>query len=205
MTFLLLNTSQSAFTLICYSVIMKIYTRAGDEGRTSLLHHKNLMKSNVVFNILGTLDELNAALGLLHLARIPKIKEIVISIQNDLFSIGALVANSNVTRKDFAFLYQRVKEIEDIIDALDEELPPLKNFILPGGTEDSARLHLSRAICRRLERLMVSGKQEKLLSSKGIDYILQYTNRLSDLLFVLARYANHKRGVKDIPWKGLNA
>jgi cob(I)alamin adenosyltransferase len=179
---------------------MPIYTKTGDAGDTNLLGKSKLTKSETVFEVLGSIDELNANLGFLHKTRIKKIKEITISIQNDLFLIGALVAGRAKSNKDFDFLLTRVHEIESAIDQVEEKLPKLVNFILPGGTETSSRLHLCRVVCRRTERCLVHYyKTEKKVL--GENAVLTYINRLSDLLFVLARYANNTSGVMDTIWK----
>lgn len=171
---------------------MKIYTKKGDQGKTSIGDGTKREKYDELFDLLGTLDELNASLGFLHTSRNKKIKNIVLKIQEDLFRVGAYLVSKN---KDF-IIEEKIAWLEETIDQLEKENPQLKNFILPGGSRYSAHLHLSRAISRRLERVFVSyynsHKKDKVNSQ-----LLSYFNRLSDLLFVMARYVNVKLGIKD--------
>jgi len=160
-----------------------IYTKTGDKGITGLPGGKRLAKSNALFAILGTIDELNAHLGFAGSLKIVK------QIQKELFELGASIAGGSKFAGD-------VTELEKHIDVIDKKLPPLRNFILPGGTLEASHLHLARTVCRRLERLLAKTPQKYI--KKGI---LKYVNRLSDLLFVLARNANYTSKVSDIIWK----
>lgn len=186
---------------------MSIYTRSGDEGVTSLLGGSRVSKSDPIFEVLGTLDELNSSLGLLSSCRIREINSTLLRIQNELFSIGATVAgisSDNITMNSDT-IEKKVRILEKEIDSIDSTLEPLSNFILPGGTSTSSKLHHARSICRRLERTFViylNTLKTELSSGNDLilNAILKYINRLSDLLFVLARFANKKNGVKDIPW-----
>lgn len=181
---------------------MKIYTRTGDNGETSLLYGGRFRKSETIFEILGTLDELNAHLGLAAVYKHTKVKKLILSLQSDLFFIGAELADTRVSKTKFDFLIEKTTNLESQIDLIDSKLPQLKNFILPGGSLTASYLHLSRAICRRLERILVTyvGHSKKT----SIDYspLLKYINRLSDLLFVLSRYTNKLQLKKDIIWSG---
>ena len=177
---------------------MTVYTRNGDDGTSSLIGSDNVPKNSAVFNVLGTVDELNACLGCMSRCRMPRVKEIIYDVQNDLFLIGTLVATSNKNDKMIQ-LEKKVAKMEKTIDELEEDLPELTNFIVPGGTETATMLHMARAFSRRLEREFVSYLE--IDNKKEFQGILKYLNRLSDLLFTLARYANHRNGVKEKVWK----
>ncbi|EKD99702.1 MAG: ATP/cobalamin adenosyltransferase [uncultured bacterium] len=168
--------------------MVKIYTKNGDEGSTSLLFGAKTSKAEAVFEVLGTLDEFNAFIALCDLQ----------DIQRDLLQIGGVVANPNAVSKDYLWLNVKVKKFEKQIDLLDSKLPSLKNFILAGGTEKSKYLNLARVVCRRLERVLVSYYFDKKV---GREPMLKYFNRLSDLLFVLSRYDNFMYGIDDVLWK----
>lgn len=177
---------------------MKIYTKQGDEGKTSLLGGERVWKDNQRIQAYGTVDELNAILGIVVTElKSEELKEELRSIQSELFTIGADLATPNnksvkIVRVDNNF----TKRIEVLIDKYDEKLPELKNFILPGGSKASAYLHLARTVCRRAEREVVSLIKEVEINPE----IEVYLNRLSDLLFVLARYENYISGIEDIKW-----
>ncbi len=176
---------------------MSIYTKKGDNGDTYLLRGGRVSKDSFIIGLLGTADELNASLGFLHTSRNKKIIQLSQMVQNDLFLIGAYLAGG---KKDIDFK-DRIAWLESNIDELDQQLPSLKNFILPGGSRYAAHLHQSRAICRRFERKVYKyykGKRSKDDLDKDM---LIYLNRLSDLLFVMARYVNFKLGIKDIIFK----
>ncbi|MCX7875980.1 MAG: cob(I)yrinic acid a,c-diamide adenosyltransferase [Melioribacteraceae bacterium] len=181
---------------------MKIYTKTGDKGETSLFGGKRVWKDDQRIKAYGTIDELNAQLGL----TITEIKseeliDILKSIQNELFTICSDLAtpfeveikNFNVPRINETY----INKIEKLIDEFDAKIPTLKNFILPGGTKGASNLHLARTICRRAEREIVTlSKIEKINPTIEI-----YINRLSDLLFVFARYENHFQNVSDVVWQ----
>lgn len=174
---------------------VKIYTRTGDQGETSLYGGKRVAKHNLQVASYGTVDELNSCLGIViaHLNEDDFLKQFLIKLQFDLLTIGSHLAGS---RKSLDTLDKRISEIEKMIDKMDEKLPSLKNFILPGGSKESSFTHLARSICRRTEREII-----KLSKKVTIDRrIIMYLNRLSDFLFVLARYCNYKSQVKDIIW-----
>lgn len=173
----------------------KIYTRTGDKGETSLYGGKKVFKNDIRVNAYGIVDELNSLLGIaLSKIQEKKIADFIGKIQGDLFLIGSYLAGA---RTDLSILKSRVKEMEKIIDWTDGELPELKNFIIPTGTETAAFLFYARATARRCERELV-----ELSTSEPVDpKVLIYFNRLSDLLFEMARYLNFKEGVKEIIWK----
>lgn len=174
----------------------KIYTKTGDNGTSKAIRGKRLPKNALLFEVLGNLDELNATLGLALLTK-TTLKDSLSVVQSDLFKIGAIVAGNKILPKDIKWLTSRVNEIEAQIDFIDAKNSRLANFILPGGTNQAAFLHLSRTVCRRAERSFTSLYRTKKL--KNSDIILTYLNRLSDYLFVLARYNNNK-GKADIIW-----
>lgn len=179
---------------------MKIYTKAGDTGESSLINSQKMSKTNQVFNVLGTLDELNASLGFCLMSKVPQVSSTISQIQSDLFLLGANFANPKTKSKDFELFDLKTRDLELQIDQLSEQLPTLKNFILPSGSNTSVHLHLSRAICRRLERNIIEYSTNSDLGEL-LNSVVKYVNRLSDLLFVLARYVNFKLGIKDQIWK----
>lgn len=180
---------------------MSIYTKNGDKGKTSLLSEGEYSKSSEIFDVLGSIDELNASLGLLYNCRVKEVVDFIEGVQSDLFLMGSLIADKKTKQEKYVEFDTMSADLEEKIDEYDECLPPLKNFILPSGAENSVRLHQSRVICRRLERELVK-YYAKQLDVKGKDQVLKYINRLSDALFVFARYMNFKLGVKDQIWKG---
>lgn len=176
---------------------MHIYTKSGDRGETSLLGGFRVPKYSRHIVAIGTIDELNASLGVLQtycedLQTGISTKKILIQIQHDLFNIGAELATSAAARiSDKNIMY-----LEQNIDALEVKLPKLKNFIIPGGTPFAARIHLSRAICRRAERVVVRLHIKEPIRPA----ILIYLNRLSDLLFMLARKDMFDKREKEQIW-----
>jgi len=180
----------------------QIYTRRGDGGETDLLGGVRVTKDDLRVATYGTADELNAALGTCAaFASDEELKSIVLSVQRQLFELGAFLARAKLEQganaEAFGVCASDVGEIEATIDRLDEQLPPLRAFILPGGTAAAAAFHVARAICRRLERHIVALHRREPLG----ELPLRYVNRLSDLLFVLARAENARASVADIPWK----
>lgn len=180
----------------------RIYTRTGDEGETGLFGGGRVAKSHPRVAAYGTVDELNAVLGQVR-ARLDgeetaQVADRLTTVQRDLFSIGAHLATPADARSREhlpPLPEERVAEFEAWIDAGDEELEPLRNFILPGGAEAGATLHLARTVCRRAERAVVA------LGDEAEAAITVYLNRLSDLLFVWARLVNHRAGVDETPWQ----
>jgi cob(I)alamin adenosyltransferase len=179
---------------------MKIYTRTGDTGLTGLIGGDRVAKHDARLDAYGTVDELNAAVGLAAIPAGDAVRQKLASIQNELFVIGshlAAPADSETATKHLpAIDPAAVARLETEIDAAEAALPPLKNFVLPGGTEPAARLHLARTVCRRAERLVTAFAQQEAVHAA----IVPYLNRLSDWLFVQARLANHEAGVADVPW-----
>lgn len=177
---------------------MKIYTKKGDGGETSLFGGQKVPKSSIRISSYGTVDELNSILGMV-LAEVhtEKTGELLRLIQTQLFVLGADLATplskkvriERITSKEIEFL-------EQSIDDMEVYLPPLKSFILPGGSKAGATIHYARTVCRRAERITVECSKVVELSPLTI----QYLNRLSDFLFVLARYENHNSGTEETPW-----
>ncbi len=182
---------------------MKIYTRQGDGGDTSLFGGQRVPKDDVRVAAYGSVDELNSVLGFI-VARLPAElqawREPLQSLQSDCFTIGALLATPKSGAEKPAHIpelaEERVAEIESWIDRLDEELEPLRAFVLPGGAEAAATLHLARSVCRRAERQVVTLSHHAEVDA----VVLKYLNRISDLLFTLARAANARLGVADNEW-----
>jgi len=181
---------------------MKIYTKTGDDGSTGLLSGQRVRKNDARLECYGTIDELNAAIGLAAVTSDQDLRDKLRQIQNELFVIGTHVAlaGDEAAPKNVSIPTLEeapVARLEAEIDAAEAELAPLKQFILPGGTEAAARLHLARTISRRAERLLVGLSLEHPLPP----IIVTYLNRLSDWLFVHARLANRRANVDDIPWQ----
>jgi cob(I)alamin adenosyltransferase len=174
--------------------LSKIYTRTGDDGTTGLGDGSRTDKDSLRVDAFGTVDELNCVLGHLATHTLPEqMRREVVAIQHDLFDIGGelcIPGHSVVTDT-------RVEHLEHYLDALNAELQPLKEFILPGGTPAAAVCHLARAVCRRAERRVVSLMRDEPVSAAG----LRYLNRLSDLLFVMARSLNRAEGIADVLWR----
>ncbi len=181
----------------------KIYTKTGDDGTTGLLGSHRILKDDIRIEAYGTIDELNAVLGLARAQRLDDGSETVVgALQDELFAVGAALADPNPEGPFHSVITdEHSKRLEEMIDALEAELPPLTQFILPGGSPGSARLHLARTVCRRAERLVVKLSHQPDEHVPGA--LLIYLNRMSDFLFVLARVANQRAGVSDVPWRGL--
>jgi cob(I)alamin adenosyltransferase len=180
---------------------MKIYTRTGDGGQTGLLNGKRVAKNHPRVAAYGDVDELNAVLGLTRsLISDPGIQNSLVEVQRDLLSLGAQLADPdsrNEKRSPKASLAEsRVAELERQIDEWEAQITPLQNFILPGGSQAAACLHVARTVCRRAERQTIHLSQQETVPPLSLTYL----NRLSDFLFVLARYVNHKANVLEIPW-----
>lgn len=187
---------------------MKIYTKKGDQGETCLVSGEKVLKSHVRLESYGTLDELNSTLGVAisHIHSSPKkaeltksLGDILFQVQNDLFNIGSQLAcaDEKLQKKLPTITEADIKKQETKIDELTEQLPPLKNFILPGGSISSSNFHVSRTVCRRAERLCIRLRDE----GTTVDPLLiQYLNRLSDLLFVVARFCNKTEGFPEVEW-----
>ena len=177
---------------------MKIYTKTGDGGDTSLFDNTRVSKADARVDAYGEIDELNAALGAARAAGTdPDLTAVLEQIQKELFAIGARLADpahrisARVTKADV--VDSQIARLEGTIDRLEGELPPLRRFVLPGGSSAGSLLHLARTICRRAER--------RVVALAVVDpVIVVYLNRLSDLLFVMARAANHRAGVPETEW-----
>ena len=185
---------------------MKIYTKTGDDGSTGLIGGSRVPKSDDRIDCYGTVDELNASLGLAAADAEAAIRDSLIRIQNELFVIGSYLAapDPDETGEPVAAKFglppmqaDSIGRLEREIDACETTLTPLTQFILPGGTPTAARLHLARTICRRAERLLVRSAMERSVEPM----IFAYLNRLSDWLFVQARRVNHHAKIQDTPWR----
>ncbi len=175
------------------NVNMPIYTRTGDDGTTALFGGKRVLKCEELVDVYGSIDELNSWMGLIDSGLKTQDLGIFQKIQEDLFTIGSTLAGR---KSDLADIGNRVEEMEKQIDEWEKELPELANFILPGGSTDAARVHLARSICRRVERQVIALKQRQEINPS----IIKYLNRLSDLLFTLARIINKDANVTEIIW-----
>jgi cob(I)alamin adenosyltransferase len=179
---------------------VKIYTKTGDGGETSLFDNTRVRKSDARVDAYGEVDELNACLGAARAAGVDAdIAGTIEAVQKDLFALGARLADPSariaerVTKA--AIAGGDIARLESTIDRLEAELPPLRRFILPGGSPAGAALHLARTVCRRAERRVVA------LGSEAVEpLVLVYLNRLSDLLFVMARAVNHRSRVPEVEW-----
>lgn len=180
--------------------ITKVYTRTGDDGTTALGAGRRVAKDSARVEAYGTVDELNSFLGVTIAAGLDAtLLGPLGEIQNDLFHLGSDLC---VTEEDKAarpvpkIESRHVTALETLIDRLSADLPALENFVLPGGTRGAAHLHAARAVCRRAERLVVA-----LAKSEAVgDQVIVYLNRLSDALFVMARWENRRKGVSDVLW-----
>lgn len=187
--------------------LSKIYTKSGDEGMTSLVNGRRVAKNHARIETYGTVDELNATLGLVTASiaeleagtpRLKRLGDIILRVQHELFNLGSLLATDpvhlhpkqpRVTPADVAML-------EKEIDSMNEELPELSSFVLPGGTRLNAELHVCRTVCRRAERLCYALAQHEEVQPE----VLHYLNRLSDALFVWSRWASNVLGVPEVLW-----
>jgi len=174
--------------------LSKIYTRSGDDGSTGLGDGARVAKHSARIEALGAIDELNSQLGLLLTEpNLPATTQAMLTrIQHELFELGGELSIPNYTRIDAAM----VTQLEQELDALNDALPPLREFILPGGSRAAALCHVARAVCRRAERRLAALAQQEAVSPAA----LMYLNRLSDLLFVLCRALNQALGVPDVLW-----
>ena len=175
---------------------MKIYTKTGDDGTTGLVGGARTFKSSLRMEAIGDVDELNAVLGLVRLDD-PE-SDLLRKIQNWLFEVGGELASpADHARAVRSIGAQQIQELEDSIDIIWAELPPLTNFILPGGCRLAAQIHLARTVCRRAERSVTRLHEEDNISQE----LRTFLNRLSDWLFAYARKANASAGVNDVPWE----
>jgi cob(I)alamin adenosyltransferase len=180
--------------------ITKVYTRTGDDGRTGLGGGQRVPKDSARIEAYGTVDELNSSIGVALAQGV--VEELVASlraVQNELFHLGSdlCILEEDKARMPVPRIEQRhVEALEKTMDALTEKLAPLENFVLPGGTPGAAALHVARTVCRRAERRVIALSRVEAVGPQTIVYL----NRLSDALFVMARYENAKRGAPDVLW-----
>jgi cob(I)alamin adenosyltransferase len=178
--------------------LVKIYTRTGDDGTTGLIGGKRLKKSNPRILAYGAVDELNALLGIVLSAKVEKkINTLLTKIQNDLFVVGADLANPNLIEESNRVSSAMILFLEKNIDIFEENLTAISFFILPGGDMIASMFHHARTVCRRAEADVVRLSEEEEINNNCLIYL----NRLSDLLFVLARTINREKEISDIAWK----
>ena len=181
--------------------ITRVYTRKGDDGSTGLGGGQRVPKHSLRIEAYGTVDELSSCIGVAVACGLdPDLARALRGIQNELFDLGSdlCILEQDKQKTKVPCIEQRhVDALESTIDRLNEELKPLSNFILPGGNPGAAQLHVARTVCRRAERRLAA-----LIENEPVGpHTLQYLNRLSDALFVMARYENHKRNVEDALWQ----
>jgi len=189
--------------------ITRVYTRTGDKGDTGLGSGKRVPKDSARIAAYGTADELNSAIGLaIALGVTPELKDPLERIQHELFNLGSDLCIPEETKAEWAMdprkkdwkiphiVEEQVTALEKLMDKLGEELKPLENFILPGGTPAASQLHVARCVCRRAERETLHLSRTERISPQAVPYL----NRLSDALFVMARYENLKKGSGDVLW-----
>jgi cob(I)alamin adenosyltransferase len=176
----------------------KIYTRKGDDGSTGLFGGPRVRKDALRVEAYGDVDELNSVLGVAR-EELPEgdLRALVDALQSELFTVGAELATPDTSKNVPRVTMAQVERMEREIDRLTEELPEMRNFILPGGSRAGAALHLCRTVCRRAERKLVQLAAQEPVTAEALAYL----NRLSDLLFVIARAANLRAGGREIPWK----
>lgn len=175
--------------------LSKIYTRTGDDGNTGLGDGTRISKNHPRIKAIGDIDELNCQLGLLLSCPLPDyLRSKITDIQNRLFDIGAELSMPSGAQ---TFPPELTQELETLLDSLNKDLPPLREFILPGGSQSAAICHVARAVCRRSERQIVSLAEQEIVNI----HIIQYINRLSDLLFVIARTLSREVNSKEAEWR----
>ena len=180
--------------------ITRVYTRTGDDGTTGLGGGQRVAKDSPRIEAYGTVDELSSAIGVaVAFGLEPRLAETLARIQNELFNLGSdlcILEEDKATMPVPVVEARNVDALERLMDELSEELPPLDNFILPGGSPGVAQLHVARTVCRRAERLTIALAR---LEPVG-PFVVKYLNRLSDALFVMSRYESSKRGIPDVLW-----
>lgn len=183
--------------------LTKIYTRTGDAGDTGLSGGQRVPKDSLRVSAYGTVDELNSSIGVALAAGLcDRLAELLPAIQNELFHLGSdlsFLEEDKVAYKIPQIEARHVQRLEAVIDEMTAVVGPLRNFILPGGSSGSAHLHVARTICRRAERETITLSREEGVGP----FVIPYLNRLSDALFVMARYENHARGVAEPLWDTL--
>jgi cob(I)alamin adenosyltransferase len=178
---------------------MKIYTKTGDAGETSLFSGGRVPKTHLRVEAYGTVDELNSTLGVARASKPHQQTDAWLSdVQRQLFHLGADLSTPMDAKSDYVIRVtaEQVEWLEQGIDRMMDETPPLKNFILPGGSPSAAQLHIARTVCRRAERRVIELMQTEAIS----EYVLPYLNRLSDWLFALARWENYQAGIAEEKW-----
>ena len=178
---------------------MKIYTKTGDAGFTGLFGGGRVGKEDARVEAYGQVDELNSVLGLARAEGLGKLDPLAQSLQDQLFTVGSILATPHDSKAADHIPHVQdswITAMEHAIDSYDLELAPLTAFILPGGTRAASSLHLARTVCRRAERRVVALFRQGLVNGQ----VVVFLNRLSDLLFAMARYSNFQAGVKDVPW-----
>ena len=177
---------------------MKIYTKTGDDGNTGLQGDFKISKSHPRIIAYGTVDEANAAIGVVLTNTLDDdVSQLLNQIQNDLFLLGSDLSNQNLNDLKNRVTLEMIEKLEESIDIFESELPPITNFILPGGNVAASQIHQVRTIVRRAETLLVKLSDKDEINSNCIKYL----NRLSDLMFVMGRLINKRNGVEDIIWK----
>jgi cob(I)alamin adenosyltransferase len=182
----------------------RIYTKTGDKGETALVGGQRVGKDSPRIECYGTVDELNAFLGMACLTagrdtRTESLAPVLLRVQHELFNLGSILATlpEDVGPKQPAVTETDIRQLEAEIDEMNAELPPLRSFVLPGGSELSAHLHVCRTVCRRAERLLVALSRDQQVPGEAIRYL----NRLSDALFVWSRWANLRLSVAEVLWQ----
>lgn len=182
--------------------MFKIYTKTGDKGGTSLIGGVRVPKSHIRIESYGTVDELNSYIGMVNdMARDATITEWLREVQDRLFTVGSVLATNpeKEVKMKLPDLHDTdVTWLEGLIDKMNEELPEMRSFILPGGNVASSTCHVARCVCRRAERICVAMQEQQEVIPP---IVIQYLNRLSDFLFTLARYISHKNNAPEIPWR----
>jgi cob(I)alamin adenosyltransferase len=179
---------------------MKIYTKTGDTGSTSLFGGKRVLKSDLRIDTYGTVDELNSYIGLLRDQHVNSVrKELLVEIQDRLFTIGSILATEpgNTKVKVPTLVEKDVEVLEQEMDSMDASLPPMRSFVLPGGHPSVSICHITRTVCRRAERLVIALDTVE----KVEPLVIKYLNRLSDYLFMLSRKMTAELGAEETPWK----
>jgi cob(I)alamin adenosyltransferase len=182
----------------------RIYTRRGDQGETSLAGGQRVAKDSLRIECYGTVDELNAYLGLARVsareyAQLDALAAILRRVQHELFNLGSMLATlpADLHPRQPRITAADIQQLEREIDAMNAEIPPLRSFVLPGGTRLNAELHAARTVCRRAERVAVALAREEESPGEAVSYL----NRLSDALFVYSRWANHRLGIEEWLWE----
>ncbi len=182
----------------------RIYTRTGDNGETHLAGGQKVPKDSPRIECYGTVDELNAFVGTAYVsaqaeAALSSLAAILLRVQHELFNLGSTLATlpRDMHPKQARITDADVEQLEREIDAMNEPLPPLRSFVLPGGSRAACELHIARTVCRRAERLMITAARTEEIAPEAIRYL----NRLSDALFVWSRWANHALGIPEVLWE----